>query len=764
MKRNVTAALVFAMISAASAVAAGTEAMGWRGDGTGRFPDADPPVKWARTSRTIADLRNSAEKIEEAGPGEAETVEQGTIREWLILGPVAADDEVKMKDLVDREQLEGEALLQPKEGDRAGGVAWRKIETTGSMLLFNRHLEGLKGKAVYACTYLYSPRARRVLLHLGMAAGKVWVNGERHVSQQRFQQANSTLTARLKKGRNTLLVKTFGARKDTDYGGTKAGDAYLKLTLYGAEKGETFETEGILWRAHPPQAGVGGKQHFSCYQPVVVGDKVFVASDPGFLVCYDKKTGKRLWMRDTTAYDFVTAEERKANPESFAKIDLAQKRFREIAYSYKGSLQERAEMYRFNDEIRGSLRKVNKDKYHYDTKQEAGNAAQPASDGRFVYVWYHNNIAACFDLEGKRIWKAYEHDEGPHKRHGYKKSVILIGGDVAVEVKKNIIGFDRKTGKVNWRIPFKFNTYSNYNLNDRERSEETGIVSFRDLGLHKPGVGFVPWLTTTRSGDRLYGGGNEQGVLVRLQMTGEGGAPFEIKRVRSGGTGPRPILTPGTNWSPAVGAAYFLIHDGLIYTMGFGGVLRVFDSETLARVYERQLDFVPVTYAYPYPYGAGVCASPTLGGKYVYLWGATGTTIVIEPGREFKQVAMNRIESAIEGDLYKWRDHFRAGHYYPECTVSSPIFDGRRIYYRAEEYVYCIGRPERAAEAMPAAASPSHGPRRAARPRREAKPMTDEQKANGLLSIARNYVRAEMRGRAEKKTAREMLEGLRVEG
>ena len=57
--------------------------------------------------------------------------------------------------------------------------------------------------------------------------------------------------------------------------------------------------------------------------------------------------------------------------------------------------------------------------------------------------------------------------------------------------------------------------------------------------------------------------------------------------------------------------------------------------------------------------------------------------------------------------------------------------------------------------------------------------MTDEQKANGLLSIARNYVRAEMRGRAEKKlrelvekypdskqakTAREMLEGLRVEG
>jgi hypothetical protein len=205
-------------------------------------------------------------------------------------------------------------------------------------------------------------------------------------------------------------------------------------------------------------------------------------------------------------------------------------------------------------------------------------------------------------------------------------------------------------------------------------------------------VGFVPWSTTTRDGDRLYGGGNEQGVLVRLQLTKEGDGAFEIKQIRGiGGQGGR-ILTPGTNWSPAIGAANFLIHDGLVYSIGFGGVLRVFDAETLQTVYERQLDFVPVTYAYPYPYGAGVCASPALGGKHIFLWGADGTTIVIEPGREFKQVAKNRIESAVEGDLFKYQDQFRADAYYPECTVSSPIFDGNRIYYRAEAYVYCIGK------------------------------------------------------------------------
>ena len=268
------------------------------------------------------------------------------------------------------------------------------------------------------------------------------------------------------------------------------------------------------------------------------------------------------------------------------------------------------------------------------------------------------------------------------------------------------------------------------------------------------------------------------GSLVCLKITNEGKAACEAKMLRrQGGTVGR-IMTPGTNWSPAIGAAKFLIHDGLVYAMGFGGVLRVFDADKLQLVYERQLDFVPITYAYPYPYGAGVCASPTLGGKYIYLWGATGTTIVIEPGRQFKQIAINTIESAIEGDLIKWRDHFRADHYYPECTISSPIFDGGRIYYRAEEFVYCIGGPERAAasaKAKHAVIASRPGQRRVSRSRRTRKPATAEQRANSLLSMARNYLSAEMNTRAEKKcrelirkypgteqakTAREMLRRL----
>ncbi|HUW58835.1 MAG TPA: PQQ-binding-like beta-propeller repeat protein [Planctomycetota bacterium] len=688
-----TVVLVVAVVVLSGFAGAETKSRGWRGDGTGRFPDAEAPLTWSRISKTVADLRNSAAKLDEADLGRARAIPHGTIREWLILGPLPVDAEATEKALVEAEQIEREAQLQPAEGDKVGEVGWKKVETTGTMLHFNEHIEGLDDQVVYACTYLHSPQARRVFLQLGMSAGKFWVNGEMLFSRLKSgdERPNCKTVVTLRKGWNTILVKTLANKKGQQFGGSTPGTAYVKLSLYGVDPDETFETTHILWQARLPEAGVVFKQRFSCFQPIIVGDRVFVASDPGFLICYDKNTGRRLWMHDTTAYDFVTDEERAADPETFAKIDADMTQFRQIARTVTGGLKERFELTRLCHEIRTALKKVNAEKYHYDTRQEPGNAAQPVTDGRFVYAWCYNNIAACFDLDGNRIWKAYVHEEGPQGRHGYYRCPMLIGDDFAVEVRNHIIGFDRKTGKINWRIPYKFNTYSTYNQEVRERSDETDIVSFRDMGLYKPGVGFVAWSSVVPSGDSLYGDGCHRNTLIRHRMTGGGDAPFEIKRVLSRGTDVGKIITPGTYWSRAIGTAGFLVHDGLLYAMGFGGVLRVFDAETLTGVYERQLDFAPVTHAYPYPYGAGVCASPTLGGRHIYLWGVNGTTIVIEPGRTFKQVAKNHIESAVEGDLFTWQAHYTENHYYPECTVSSPVFDGKRIYYRAEEYLYCIG-------------------------------------------------------------------------
>ena len=95
------------------------------------------------------------------------------------------------------------------------------------------------------------------------------------------------------------------------------------------------------------------------------------------------------------------------------------------------------------------------------------------------------------------------------------------------------------------------------------------------------------------------------------------------------------------------------------------------------------------------PWNAGVCASPTQAGDYVYLFGADGSTLVMKAGRKYEEVAKNRIERMLPPPRLAWGRRQSAEEMVSdrrsEVTISSPIFDGKRLYYRAERYLYCIG-------------------------------------------------------------------------
>ena len=148
---------------------------------------------------------------------------------------------------------------------------------------------------------------------------------------------------------------------------------------------------------------------------------------------------------------------------------------------------------------------------------------------------------------------------------------------------------------------------------------------------------------------------------------------------------------PPGNLFPTMVVANALVHDDLVYFVTLAGVLYVVDAKTLKPVYHKRLDLNTVAFAYPYPHGSGVGASPTLGGRYIYLWGNGGTTLVIKPGRKYELVAKSRIERLVPGRYYGKYIQLDPGTVHPECTVSSPVFDGKRIYYQGEEFLYCIG-------------------------------------------------------------------------
>ena len=58
-------------------------ANGWRGNGTGLWPDATPPLSWSRTPRGALDgLRAQADRPADDRPGEAPLVEKGLVLDW----------------------------------------------------------------------------------------------------------------------------------------------------------------------------------------------------------------------------------------------------------------------------------------------------------------------------------------------------------------------------------------------------------------------------------------------------------------------------------------------------------------------------------------------------------------------------------------------------------------------------------------------------------------------------------------------------------
>ena len=94
---------------------------GWRGDGTGRYPNADPPLHWSRISTSVKELSAQARRpATDAQPAQEAAIPDGILRRWLVLGPFPRAEGQKPD-----EALADAQTLSPDKDDRAGGFTWR---------------------------------------------------------------------------------------------------------------------------------------------------------------------------------------------------------------------------------------------------------------------------------------------------------------------------------------------------------------------------------------------------------------------------------------------------------------------------------------------------------------------------------------------------------------------------------------------------------------------------------------------------------------
>ncbi|HUU42540.1 MAG TPA: PQQ-binding-like beta-propeller repeat protein, partial [Planctomycetota bacterium] len=626
----------------------GSPVVGWRGDGTGKYPKATPPLRWGRISKSVRELSAQARKpADDAPPADGDAIADGVIRRWLVLGPLPIPEGERADEV-----LPDAATLTPDEGEKTGDQTWRAVTLDTHCIDFCRLMKtapDAKGQAAYACTYLYSPSERSVGLNVqfqGQGTNRVWLNGAALYTSGRNVDLGPgvRLVLPLRKGWNRLLVlnaKTQARRRSW----------WSTCSLYGDETSD-HETHGIVWMTRIPSPGGSA--------PVIAADRLFLTSETGSLVCVNKADGRILWIRSLTYHDFATDDERAANPEVFAELaplveKLKQLDQSDLATPWKPPALEKDRRDSLERQIFSTLRKVSPDKYNNLATWgcEAGfSACTPLTDGQRVWTLFGTGIVACYDLDGNRLWmRLLKHRT---IEHGYTTSPLLVDRRLVVYFDDFTV-LDAKTGAVLVERPhFEPKRYNRWYMHfhgtgcllqagDEKvlyylNGEFVRLSDGRTLSLDPAKLAVLgPRDWTEGYANRIASPVVEDGVAYKIVRNEGGGVSFRLPPLEGDKVNPEVLreMPFNTDRFPYFYEPFYcaspLLHEGLLYCVNSFGVLTVVDVAAGEVVYQRLLDleiFMP--YNGPGLLKGGASAGPTLGGKHIYIWGNQGTCVVLE--------------------------------------------------------------------------------------------------------------------------------------
>jgi outer membrane protein assembly factor BamB len=733
-----------AMLGSPEFKATADRPVGWRGDWTGRFPGATPPTEWSRRVKgATTDIKYQANKpTPSAGSGQAgepgpdsRALEYFTIKDWLVAGPFAVEDPAKD---IDKDFLGGEDKVEPAAGAKAGEATWQALHIGIDTQARHEHNEGtcgdtnvdfvyvygklppsgaikpvptsLDNKVAYAHTYIHSPAGGDFMLRVNYAGAaiKVLLNGQAVAVKQR----GSTVKVALEKGWNRLLLKVSSSKAAVPEGQNPWVSRWRAAAYIEPAGPVSYETKNVAWMT--PMTGR------SMSQPIIVGDRIYVGANMTDLLCIDKKTGKIVWLRTNTPYDAMTDEQRAAIPEIKDKIaplaakldalnDEAVKAINAAVSAAGLSSDQQAELdktlkVRADAEraVHDAFAVIDRKKYPQMYKNEVSSSnATPCSDGQHVY-WACGGgmkgpgsyVVACFDLDGKRLWSWHDGGSLGAQEHGTHISPNLVDGKLVFAANMTLLALDAKTGKELWRNSPDDWQNGGHGSNSPQVvrvGDASAIVHMRYIHRASDGTVICPsnvdlWGVHTPivQDGVIYNPAGWRGfdhpaafVAVKLPADAARGAKMQKVLALDGQEATMPQRSSGTIFM----VASPLYVNGVVYSVEMGGGVVAVDTVAGKALFRQYLDGYNRYNRFLY----GVAASPTLAGKNIYITDDAGCTHIIPPGPQLKELRRNIIENI----------HL-SGHGGNPCKqesfYTSPYFEGKCMYLRGEEYLYCISQ------------------------------------------------------------------------
>ena len=291
-----------------------------------------------------------------------------------------------------------------------------------------------------------------------------------------------------------------------------------------------------------------------------------------------------------------------------------------------------------------SMRDVTQDRVRTH-KENGWTSPTPVSDGQRVFTVFGSGVVAAHSIDGKRLW-AREVQQPVHK-WGYSASPVLGGGNLIVHL-IDLIALDPETGKEVWRqatkVTFGSAVVTQVEGTDIVITASGDVFNARDGSTLAEGIGKLEYATPVVQDGIVYFI-EKKATAVRLPKSLD--KPFEeiwVSRIQG-----------SRHYASSV------IHNGLIYAVSREEKFSILDAATGELLHERNLDLGSGSNsAYP---------SITLAGDKLFVSSESGTTVILEPGRTYKEIARNEI------------GQFRG----------SPVFAGKHLFVRAFDYLYCFG-------------------------------------------------------------------------
>lgn len=262
-----------------------------------------------------------------------------------------------------------------------------------------------------------------------------------------------------------------------------------KLPLTWSDK------ENVAWKMPIPGRGVSS--------PIVVGDRVVVTCNDGvnqqqlLVLCFDVKSGKRLWSRKFWATGRT---------------------------------------------------------YSHPTSAVA--APSPASDGKRIFAFFSSNDLICLDLEGNLLWyRGLAHDYPKAGNDiGMASSPLVIDDTVVVQIENQgdsfATGINTQTGESRWRV--ERTAHANWASpialpGQGERKTVVLLQSPSGLTAHDPSTGKQVWsydemcsgvASAVAVGDRVFLPSNGLTVLKFTDQSASPEIEWEASKLNPGSGGP----------------------------------------------------------------------------------------------------------------------------------------------------------------------------------------------------------------------------------